>query len=213
MPRETLALALQSCPLVAILRGIRPDEIVPIADTLVELGFTLIEVPLNSPDPFESIARIAKRYGGPVLVGAGTVLSVAEVALVEQAGGKLIVAPNSNPAVIAESARRRLVVLPGFATPSEAFSAIEGGATGLKLFPAEAASPMVLKAQKAVLPKEVPVLVVGGVQPADIADWIAAGAEGFGLGSGLYQPGFDPTDVAVRAAGYLATCSRPTPSR
>lgn len=202
MPRERLAAALDCCPLVAILRGIRPDEVVAVADALVELGFTLIEVPLNSPDPLVSISRIARRYDPSVLIGAGTVLSVEQLEQVEQAGGTLVVSPNTNPQVISEGAARKLVTLPGFATPTEAFAAIEAGATGLKLFPAEAASPKILRAQRAVLPKDIAVLVVGGVQPSDMASWAAVGADGFGLGSGLYRPGMNAREVVQQAADY-----------
>lgn len=206
MPTERLARALAACPLVAILRGIRPDEVVGVADVLVEAGFAIIEVPLNSPDPLESIGRIARRYGANIMIGAGTVLDAGEVDKVEQAGGTLVVSPNTNPPVIAACARRQMVSLPGFATPSEAFMAIEAGATGLKLFPAEAASPRVLKAHKAVLPKGLPVLAVGGIQPDGMGPWIAAGADGFGLGSGLYAPGMSPNEVSARAVHYLDGC-------
>lgn len=202
MTRERLDAALRQCPLVAILRGIRPDEIVAVADALVDLGYSMIEVPLNSPDPLDSLARIGGRYDPAILIGAGTVLSAVEVMQVQQAGGSLVVAPNANPRVIAEGAKRNMVVLPGFATPTEAFAAIEAGATGLKFFPAEAASPKALRAQRSVLPKDMPILVVGGIQPTDMADWSAAGADGFGLGSGLFAPGMTARDVAARAALY-----------
>ncbi|MBC2652381.1 2-dehydro-3-deoxy-6-phosphogalactonate aldolase [Novosphingobium flavum] len=201
---DTLAAALASCPLVAILRGIRPDEVEAVADALVETGFTLLEVPLNSPDPLASIARIADRYGPHVLVGAGTVLSCADVDAVAAAGGRLIISPNVDPDVIRTTAERNLISLPGYFTPSEAFTALRAGATGLKLFPSEAASPMVLKAQKAILPAQVPVLAVGGVTPVNLAEWFAAGAHGAGIGSALYSAGASASDVVARAEAFLS---------
>ena len=200
---EALAAAMAHCPLVAILRGVRPDEIVAIADVLVEAGFAMIEVPLNSPDPLASIAAIAGRYPAPVLIGAGTVLSIDQLAAVAGAGGRLIVSPNTDPAVIAASVARGLVSLPGYATPSEAFAALAAGATGLKLFPAEAASPAVLKAQRAVLPRDLPVFVVGGITPDSMAGWRTVGANGFGLGSALYMPGFAPAQVKSRGEAFI----------
>lgn len=201
---DALTAALARCPLVAILRGIRPDEIEAVADVLVEAGFSLIEVPLNSPAPLESIGRLAGRYGADVLTGAGTVLTPAEVEAVTAAGARLAVSPNVVPAVIRASAARGLVSLPGYFTPSEAFAALEAGATGLKLFPAEAASPAVIKAQRAVLPATVPVLAVGGVNAANLADWFAAGAAGAGIGTSLYRPGLDPAEVGRRAEALVA---------
>lgn len=201
---DALTAALARCPLVAILRGIRPDEIGAVADVLVEAGFSLIEVPLNSPAPLESISRLAGRYGADVLTGAGTVLTPAEVEAVTAAGARLAVSPNVVPAVIRASAARGLVSLPGYFTPSEAFAALEAGATGLKLFPAEAASPAVIKAQRAVLPATVPVLAVGGVNAANLADWFAAGAAGAGIGTSLYRPGLDPAEVGRRAEALVA---------
>ena len=200
---DALSAAMARCPLVAILRGVQPHEIVAIADVLVEEGFALIEVPLNSPDPLASIAAIAGRYPAPVLVGAGTVLSVDQVAQVAATGARLIVSPNTDVAVIAASAAAGLISLPGYATPSEAFAALAAGATGLKLFPAEAANPAVLKAQRAVLPGDAPVLVVGGITPDKIASWMAAGANGFGLGSALYRPGDTVADVRKRARAFV----------
>jgi 2-dehydro-3-deoxyphosphogalactonate aldolase len=201
-PEFEAAMAL--CPLVAILRGIRPEEVEAVADALVDAGFTMIEVPLNSPDPLASIARIARRYPAPVLVGAGTVLNVDQVEAVRKAGGGLIVSPNSDVAVIRATAAAGLVSLPGYFTPSEAFAAIDAGASGLKLFPAEAATPAVLRAQRAVLPRELAVLVVGGVKPAGMAAWREAGAQGFGLGSALYSAGADAGDVRRRADEFVA---------
>lgn len=192
-----------ACPLIAILRGITPDEILPVGEALIEAGFTLIEVPLNSPDPLESIARLAKAAEGRAMVGAGTVLRVADVAAVAAAGGALIISPNANPAVIAASAERGLVSLPGVVTPTEAFAALDAGATALKLFPAEGSSPTILKAMRAVLPKTVRVLPVGGIDPSNMQPWLDAGAAGFGLGSALYKPGMTAADVFANAKAFI----------
>lgn len=196
--------AFARCPLVAILRGVRPDEIGAIGEGLVAAGFTLIEVPLNSPDPLDSIARLAKQLDGRAVVGAGTVLQASQVDDVRAAGGRIIVSPNANPAVIAAAASAGLASLPGIATPTEAFAALDAGATALKLFPAEAASPAVLKAMRAVLPKSVRILPVGGIAPDTMAPWRAAGADGFGLGSALYTVGRSADDVAARARDFVA---------
>ena len=196
--------ALEACPLVAILRGVRPDEVEAIGEALVEAGFTLIEVPLNSPDPLSSIRRLAQHLGDRALVGAGTVLTSDQVNAVRDAGGRLIVSPNTNAEVIAQTVRAGLVSLPGFQTPSEAFGALGAGAHGLKLFPAEAATPRVLKALRAVLPAEVPVLAVGGIDPGSMGPWLAAGANGFGLGSALYRPGKTADEVAHSARAFVA---------
>jgi len=196
--------ALARCPLVAILRGVRPDEVCDIGDALVEAGFAMIEVPLNSPDPLDSIARLAGRYSPDVLIGAGTVLRVTQVAAVAAAGGRLIVSPNVDAAVIRASVAAGLVSLPGYFTPTEAFVALDAGAHGLKLFPAEAASPAVLRAQRAVLPATTPMFAVGGVGIDNLPIWMAAGAQGAGLGSGLYKPGLTASEVAQRARAYVA---------
>ena len=201
---ETFNAAFAQCPLVAILRGVAPHEIDAIGDALVDAGFTLIEVPLNSPDPLDSVARLRKRFGGRAVIGAGTVLRVEDVAAVEAAGGTMIISPNANLQVIAASAARGLVSLPGIATPSEAFAALDAGATALKLFPAEGSSPQILKAMRAVLPSEVRVLPVGGIAPDTMAPWIAAGAAGFGLGSALYKPGMSAGQVAINARAFVA---------
>lgn len=194
--------AFERLPLIAILRGVQPTEVEAIGDALVDAGFTLIEVPLNSPDPLDSIARLAKRLAGRAVIGAGTVLAEAKVAAVRAAGGTMIISPNTNPGVIAASAGAGLVSLPGIATPSEAFAAIEAGATALKLFPAEGASPTVLKAMRAVLPLNMRVLPVGGISPDNMVVWHKAGAAGFGIGSALYSPGLAPEDVAARASAF-----------
>lgn len=197
------ATAFARCPLVAILRGVRPDEVEPIGDALVAAGFTLIEVPMNSPDPLDSIGRLARRLEGQALVGAGTVLTPDQVRAVQQVGGRLIISPNSDLSVIAQSAQAGLVSMPGYFTPTEAFAAVHAGASALKLFPAEAATPAVLKAQRAVLPKDLPILVVGGINPDTMAPWVAAGANGFGLGSALYKPGATAAQVSEAAQAFL----------
>jgi 2-dehydro-3-deoxyphosphogalactonate aldolase len=202
--RETLRAAMTHCPLVAILRGIAPHEVLGIADALIEAGFAMIEVPLNSPDPLASIEALAGRFGEDALIGAGTVLDAAQVLSVREAGGRLIVSPNTDIAVIAASAEAGMVTLPGYFTPSEGFAALKAGATGLKLFPAEAATPAVLKAQRAVLPRDVPVLVVGSITPDDMHPWREAGADGFGLGSALYKPGRTAAEVGAAARAFVA---------
>lgn len=196
--------AFAACPLVAILRGVTPDAVVGVGEALVDAGFTLIEVPLNSPDPLTSIARLAGAMAGRAQIGAGTVLREAEVAAVRAAGGTMVISPNANPGVIAATAAAGMVSLPGIATPTEAFAALDAGATALKLFPAEGASPAVLKAMRAVLPKGARVLPVGGITPQGMAPWRAAGAAGFGLGSALYQPGIDAAEVGRRARAFVA---------
>jgi 2-dehydro-3-deoxyphosphogalactonate aldolase len=199
----TFDAAFASCPLIAILRGVRPDEVVAIGKELVAAGFTLIEVPMNSPDPLDSVARLAEAVGDRAMIGAGTVLTVEHVAAMRDAGGRMVISPNTNLDVIRASAAAGLVSLPGIATPSEALAALDAGATALKLFPAEAASPVVLKAMRAILPKEVRVLPVGGIVPEGMAPWREAGAAGFGLGSALYKPGMTAAEVGVRARAFV----------
>jgi 2-dehydro-3-deoxyphosphogalactonate aldolase len=201
-------LYLAECPLIAIIRGVTPDEVEDVGQAIVDAGIRIIEVPLNSPDPLKSIERLSVRFGDRALVGAGTVLMAEEVPNVRSAGGGIIVSPNTNPDVIAATVTEGLVSCPGYFTPSEAFTAISAGATALKLFPAEAASPAVLKAQRAVIPKDVPILVVGGVRPETMGPWLEAGADGFGLGGGLYQPGQSAADTAARARAYVAALRR-----
>jgi 2-dehydro-3-deoxyphosphogalactonate aldolase len=195
--------AFHRCPLIAILRGVTPHEVVAIGEALVETGFNLIEVPLNSPAAFESIALLAGTFAGRAVIGAGTVLRKSEVAVVQAAGGTMIISPNTNIEVIVATKRAGLVSLPGVATPSEAFAALDAGASALKLFPAEGASPAVLKAMRAVLPDDVRVLPVGGVTPDNLASWLQARAAGFGLGSALYTPGLTPAEVAARARRFI----------
>ena len=194
---------LAECPLVAIIRGVTPDEVVAIGEALYEAGFRIIEVPLNSPDPLISIERLATRLGQDAVIGAGTVLLTAQVRNVADAGGRLIVSPSTDQAVIRSAVEAGLVACPGFFTPTEAFSALAAGAQALKLFPAEGANPAVVKAQRAVLPRSTPLLVVGGVTPESMEPWLTAGADGFGLGSALYQPGLSATEVGARARAFI----------
>ena len=201
---ERFEAAFAACPLVAILRGLTPEEAPAVGDALADAGFTLIEVPLNSPDPLRSIALLAERLAERALVGAGTVLQPAQVEAVGAAGGRLIVSPNVDPAVIRATRALGLVSLPGYQTPSEAFTALAAGATALKLFPADVASTAALRAHRAVLPSGTRVLAVGGVTPEGIAAWRAASADGFGLGSSLYRPGKAAADVARDAAAFVA---------
>lgn len=194
---------LERCPLVAILRGVTPSEAVPVAETLLECGFAIVEVPLNSPDALDSIERLSHEFGRDALIGAGTVLSADEVAQVSEAGGRLIVSPNSDAAVIAESKKQDLVSLPGCCTPSEAFTALQAGADAIKLFPATMISPQTVKAIRAILPP-VPLLAVGGIDEQSFADYLAAGADGFGTGSSLYRPGKSPAEIRQKARAMVA---------
>ncbi len=195
---------LEECPLIAIIRGVTPDEAEAVGEAILDAGIRIIEVPLNSPEPLKSIERLAARFAGRALIGAGTVLMPEEVPNVRAVGGGIIVSPNTDVDVIAATAAEGLVSCPGYFTPSDAFAALKAGATALKLFPAEAASPAVLKAQRAVLPKDVPVIVVGGIKPDNMAPWLDAGAAGFGLGGGLYQAGQSVADTAEKARAYVA---------
>lgn len=193
---------LKRWPLVAILRGIKPGEALDIGATLVETGFCIIEVPLNSPEPFASIVRLSKRFGDKALIGAGTVTDWDQVAKVADAGGRIIVMPHADERIVEAAKRRNLFVVPGFATPTEGLRMIEAGADGIKLFPAEANPPKVLKALRAVLPAQIPILPVGGISPANMKDYWEAGADGFGLGSALYKPGDTAAKVAQSAADF-----------
>lgn len=195
--------AFARCPLIAILRGVTPGEVVAVGEALFDAGFRLIEVPLNSPEPLESIARLAKAFANRAVIGAGTVLRATEVAAVRTAGGTMVVSPNTNAEVIAATKQSGLVSLPGIATPSEAFAALDAGATALKLFPAEGASPAVLKAIRAVLPAGVRVLPVGGITPGSMTRWLEAGAAGFGIGSALYSPDVGLDEIARRGRTFV----------
>lgn len=195
--------ALNECNLIAILRGIKQDEVEAVGETLIEAGWRIIEVPLNSPDPLKSIEKLQKRFGDKALIGAGTVLTPAQVADVAATGSKVIISPNANLSVIEASVAKGMVSLPGVATPTEAFAAIGAGATGVKAFPAEAIPPYVIKAWKAVLPKDIPVLAVGGVTPDNMKAFVDAGAAGFGIGGSLYKPGDSAEAVGAKAKQFI----------
>ena len=186
-------------PLVAILRGLEPESAVAVGEALVEAGFDIIEVPLNSPEPLVSIAALVEALGHRALIGAGTVLAEAEVDALAAIGAQLVVSPNCNPAVIRRSVAHGMVSLPGVLTPTEMFAAIDAGASGLKIFPAEIVGPAGLKAVRAVLPRQVPVLAVGGISAANMGDYLAAGAAGFGIGGALFMPGKPLAAIAADA--------------
>jgi 2-dehydro-3-deoxyphosphogalactonate aldolase len=202
--KDLLHRYLDECPLIAIVRGITPDEVEAIGDAVYEGGIRIIEVPMNSPDPLRSIELLANRFGDSMLVGAGTVLNTDQVARISNAGGRIIVAPDTNIEVIAAAVKAGLVSSPGYFTPSEALAALRAGATSLKLFPAEGASPSVLKAHRAVLSRDIPILIVGGIKPDNMHPWLDAGAVGFGLGSGLYKPGQSASETLDKARAYVA---------
>ena len=191
-------------PFVAILRGITPAEAEAVAHMLVETGFRFLEVPLNSPDPLKTLRIMTQAVGGDAWVGAGTVVTVEQAQQVADAGGRLIVAPNTDPNIIGFAARYGMVTMPGIATPTDAFTALTAGATALKLFPAEIVTPAVLKAMRAILPVDVACLPVGGIQPdaEQMLQYLHAGANGFGLGTGLYRPGLSIEDIRDRAVRY-----------
>lgn len=200
----SLDAAIAQCPLIAILRGITPNEIENIADALFDAGFRVIEVPLNSPSPLASIALLAKRFGDRALVGAGTVMSAEDVRDVADAGGRLIVMPHSDLSVVRAAKDANLIAIPGIATPTEAFAALAAGADALKLFPAEMITPPVVKAMRAVLPKSARLIPVGGVSATNIASYRSAGANAFGIGSMLYSPGKSAAEVAGAAKALLS---------
>jgi 2-dehydro-3-deoxyphosphogalactonate aldolase len=202
-PHTKFKTAMGQLPLVAILRGLHPLEALAVGQVLVDAGWDMLEVPLNSPQPLQSIATLRQAFP-QALVGAGTVLTPENVRQVHSAGGELIVSPNFNPAVVAEAVRLGMVCLPGVMTASEAFAALAVGASGLKIFPAEMITPMVLKALRAVLPAETLVLPVGSISPLNMPAFRAAGANGFGLGSALFKPGMTPAQVAESAATFEA---------
>lgn len=202
---------LDSSPIVAILRGVRPDEVEAIVDVLEGAGILIAEVPLNSPDPFDSIARLARRFGGRMLIGAGTVRHPDEVRRTADCGGRLIVMPHSDVAVVRAAKAASLLATPGFLSPTEAFAALDAGADGLKLFPAEAASPAVLNALRAVLPPGTLVIPVGGMGPGTLSPWRRAGAAGFGIGSSIYKPGDTPADVQAKAQALVAALNETGP--
>lgn len=203
-----LASALSQNPLIAILRGLTVEDAVPVSDTLVDAGFRIIEVPLNSPDPLASIAAITKRHGSGAIVGAGTVLTVDQVAAVADAGGRIIVSPNLNPEVGRVAIERGLFWCPGIVTPSEAFAALKIGASVLKIFPAEMVPPPAIAAMRAVLPKGTVIAAVGGITPETMPPYLAAGVSGFGLGSALYKPGYAIEEIGQRAEAFVDVLRR-----
>ena len=195
--------ASQACGIVAILRGIKPSEVVAVGEALHDAGIRIVEVPLNSPDPFVSIAALADRFKDRLVTGAGTVLDVASVGSLKASGGAICVSPDCNPEVIARAVDLGLTPLPGVFTPTEAFAAIRAGASHLKLFPAEAASPSTVKAWKAVLPGQVKIHAVGGITPDNMQGWSDAGCAGFGIGSNIYKPGMTADAVAMAARNFV----------
>jgi 2-dehydro-3-deoxyphosphogalactonate aldolase len=204
MNQLSLRSYLSPLPLIAVLRGITPTELPTIATALTDNGFRIIEVPLNSPDAFVSIRLLAGTLGDECLTGAGTVLKVSEVARVAEAGGRLVVMPHANVEIVREAKRQGLVCVPGVATPTEAFAALDAGADGLKMFPADQLPPPALKAWRAVLPRDTLVFAVGGIRPDNMGAYWAAGADGFGTGSNLYAPGSGADAVRAVAAEYAA---------
>lgn len=206
MNDESFRAALAACPLVAILRGITPEEAEPVGQALWDAGLRIFEVPLNSPDPLRSIAALSRAFP-QAMVGAGTVLQPADVDRVQAAGGQLVVAPNFSAEVVKQARHRGLACVPGVLTPTEAFAALQAGATGLKLFPAEMASPAVVRALRAVLPADALLLPVGGITVVNVAGYLAAGASGFGIGSALYRPGRGAAEVGAIARDFVAACA------
>ena len=200
----TILDTLDALPLVAILRGLVPDEAVDVGEALVGAGFTCLEVPLNSPQPLESIRRLRDRLADRAVVGAGTVLSTQSVKDVADAGGQLIISPNTNADVIRAAKAAGLLSMPGFFTPSEAFEALAAGADVLKLFPAEVSGPTGLKAMRAILPGGLRIYAVGGARPDALSMWVQAGASGFGIGSSLFKPGQSADETGVKAAAFVA---------
>lgn len=196
--------AFERCPLIAILRGVHPREVEAIGEALVEVGIGLIEIPLNSPEPLLSIELLAQHLAGRAIVGAGTVVHVEDVPRVEDAGGTLVIAPNTDVRIIAAASERGMAALPGFATPTEAYAAIAAGAAALKLFPAEGFTPAFVHAALAVLPQRTRILPTGGINPESMSRWRSAGAAGFGLGSALYSAGMTHFEVRARGEAFVA---------
>jgi 2-dehydro-3-deoxyphosphogalactonate aldolase len=211
MKTESFTHWLRRCPLVAILRGIKPAEALEIGTALVEGGFCIVEVPLNSPEPYASIVRLSKHFGDAVLIGAGTVTEPAQVAKVADAGGRIIVMPHADARIVETARRCGLFAVPGFATATEAFRMIEAGADAIKLFPAEANPPKVVRAFRAVLPKDVALLPVGGITPGNMKEYFDAGANGFGLGSALYKAGDGAEKVSRAAAQFQSALGAERP--
>ena len=193
---------LKESPLIAILRGITPAEVIEISEVLVNKNFKIIEIPLNSPDPIKSIEMLVSHFKDEVIIGAGTVTDLTSIKLIAEAGARLSVMPNGSIRIVKAAKASGLITIPGVFTPTEAFAMIESGADALKLFPAEGAPPMVLKAMKAVLPTAIPILPVGGITPDKMTEYQKAGANGFGLGSALYKPGMTVDEVAQNADAF-----------
>lgn len=202
---DLFAQAMATLPLVAILRGITPGEVEEVGDVLVESGFRLIEVPLTSPDPFRSIAMLARRLGSAVVVGAGTVRRAEQLDALIEAGGRLMVTPHADAALIRAATARRLSTLPGVATPTEAFAALDAGADALKLFPSDMISPSAVQAFRTVVGPAVPLCPTGGITPGDLRRYVDAGADGFGLGGALYRPGESASDVRTKAEAFVSS--------
>lgn len=196
---------LNQLPLIAILRGVTPDAVLGVTEALYQAQLLCVEVPMNSPHPLESIAQLADMYGNKMLVGAGTVVTVSDIEKIAKAGGRLIVMPHSDALIIQAAKQAGLYCIPGFATPTEAYAALQAGADALKYFPADHFPPPILKAVRSILPSEVPILPTGGITPEKIPDYVAVGANGFGLGSALYRPGDTPETVAAQAAKFVTT--------
>jgi 2-dehydro-3-deoxyphosphogalactonate aldolase len=196
--------AVSRCGIIAILRGITTSEVEAVGQALVDAGVTIAEIPLNSPDPFASIKKMAEAFKGTLVVGAGTVLSIQDVNLLKSHGGEISVSPDCNEDVIAKARSLGIEPLPGVFTPTDAFAAIRAGATHLKLFPAEAASPITIKAWRAVLPRHVQMYAVGGVTPANMQSWADVGTAGFGIGSNIYKQGFTAADVSKAATQFVS---------
>jgi len=195
---------MKELPLIAILRGLTPDQAVDVGETIYDAGFRIMEVPLNSPDPFSSIALLVRHFGERMLIGAGTVTSAEDCRRVAKAGARLVVAPNTDTDVIATARAADMIAVPGVATPSEAFAAIRAGAKALKLFPADAVGPSGVRAWRAVLPARLPLVAVGGVGPDNMAEWRKAGVDGFGIGSALFRPGMTTSDIRRNADAFIA---------
>ena len=209
----TLDEAIAACPLVAILRGVKPDEAVAIGEVLVGAGFRMIEVPLNSPEPYDSIRRLVGRFGDVAMIGAGTVITEDDVRAVAATGARLVVSPCLDQSVVRTTLKLGMRVLPGVATPSELFAAVAAGARVVKLFPAELLTPVVVKSLRAVVPQTIRMFPVGGITPENLPAYLAAGADGAGVGSQLYAPGRSPADVAERAKAYIAAWKAAAPSK
>jgi 2-dehydro-3-deoxyphosphogalactonate aldolase len=195
---------LARCPLIAILRGVKPGEVLAIGEALEQQGIAIVEVPLTSPQPMESIALLAREFGERLLIGAGTVMTSAQVAEIARAGGRLVVTPHADAVVMRAAKETGMLAVPGFFSPTEAFAMLAEGADALKLFPAEGASPAVLRALRAVLPAGTAVLPVGGIDASNMAAWRAAGAAGFGIGSAIYRVGDSPATVGAKAHALVA---------